>query len=200
MKRGQILLLAMAVTAGCAHGGANTKGGPASADPLVSATPQELLAEGKRQREAGDLVRAEQYLSSALKRSNGDRETFDALIGVCLAGSRYQTALAHTQAQLVRQPQDPRLHYLAATLFFAIGDLDRARDELERLIQEADTGRKAQSHYLLALTYLEPGDPGTSRGDDTSAARTHLRRYLELAPTGKDAADATYKLRRLGSK
>lgn len=178
-------LMFVMLSAGCGHGASGRAALPP--DPLNAVSADDLYRAGLRHRDEGDLVRAEQYLTSAIARGYPGHEARNAVIGVCLSGSRYHAALDHARGHLLRHPEDRPLRRLVAALAYATGDLDAARKELDRIL--GDAPGDAEARYLIASVCEEDGDGDT--------ARIHLRRYLDLAPAGRHAEDAKAKLQRI---
>ena len=100
------------------------------------------------------------------------------LLEVCVASSRYQSALVYAQNYLADHPDDWSLRFLSATLEQALGNLDAARSELDRVIAEQPT--HAPAYYALAMLLSEGfGEP--------EAAIERYEQYLRLAPNGEHA-------------
>jgi tetratricopeptide (TPR) repeat protein len=135
---------------------------------------------------AGQLVRAEQYLSLALGRGYQEEETLRALLGVCLASSRLRAALNYAESRLVRHPDDWSLRYLVASIYLAMGEHWRAREELERVL--AYRAEFEPAHYLLATVMRD------SFADPRATGR-HFSAYLRIAPRGEHADEAAAWLR-----
>lgn len=170
-----------AVLLACACGGSMSNSAAKAPDPLAGVPAEQLYDDGIRYKQAGDLIRAEQYLAAAVDRGYPEKQALEALLEVCVAGSRYQAGLAHAERYLARHPEDWALRYFAASLHIAIGDAGTARIELERVI--GDRPQLAEAHFDIAVLYRdELGDP--------TAAESAFRRYLELAPDGDKAVAA----------
>lgn len=132
----------------------------------------------------GDYIRAEQYLVAAMERGHPSHEVVPVLLDACVRGRRYQSALDHAAAQLRRTPEDWRLRYVVATLHESLGEREKARLELERIL--VGDPSFANAHYSLALLLSSAGDH--------QGGRAHLSRYLELDPDGIYAAEARARL------
>jgi Tfp pilus assembly protein PilF len=76
---------------------------------------------------------------------------------------------------------------VVATIYEALGELGRARVELERVVEAQPL--EPLTHYRLAMLYQRLRSPGLAR------AMHHLEIYLELAPDGVHAAEAKDALR-----
>jgi tetratricopeptide (TPR) repeat protein len=155
-------------------------------DPLESVSARDLYVTGVELARSGDLVRAEHYLSTALRRGHSGDEVFPALIRVCLDASMYSAALHHARSYLGHRGQDWRLRFLVASLDIAVGDYDRARNELEQVVALAPDRPEPQ----FALGQLL-----ATRLSDPAGAMPHLRRYLKVRSTGVHAAEAEGLLR-----
>jgi len=163
--------------------------GPGPADPVADAHPEALFQHALALAQAGDLVRAEQYLAASIDRGYPEDRAMPVLIRVCVAASRLRIALGYAEPYLERHPDAWSLRYVVATIHLGMGDGVRARHELERVVQAAP--EEPDPHFLLALVLRdEAGDP--------AGAEQHLRRYLELAPEGHHAAEARDALSRAG--
>jgi predicted Zn-dependent protease len=172
--------LALCLLIGCAHATAPAPAG----DPLAAISANDLFARGERYREAGDFVRAEQYVAAALERGYPEPEATSALIRICVEGSHLAAALRHARAHLVRHPDDWAMRYLVASLLHALDDDLAARSELERVV--AQKPAEAKPRFLLAVVLDHLGQ--------APAAEAELRRYLALAPSGEHAFEASARL------
>jgi tetratricopeptide (TPR) repeat protein len=153
-----------------------------------SAAPA-LLQKGEAAASVGDLTRAEQYLVAASKAGGDERLIVRRLLAVCVADERYPVALDYAHQYLYRHPDDDRIRFAAATMHAATGELDRARDLLEKVLQAKP--RWAEAHYALA-SVLRDG------GDTSDRADRHDLEYLKLSPRGEQAETARARLRRVG--
>jgi tetratricopeptide (TPR) repeat protein len=143
--------------------------------------PELLFQRGKALVAIGDLVRAEQYLTAAIERGADEAKVTPVLMRVCLEGKRYRAAIDYGEAYLRKHPKDSRLRYLLGTLYYAIGDTARAREQLSQVTQEMPD--HADAHYALAVV-LYDGE------HDVVAADKHFRAYVQLAPNGPHADEA----------
>ena len=175
--------------AACSHA-TSRPSGPPSGDPLGGIAGTELYQRGMAMAAAGDFVRAEQYLTSAIARGYPEKRALPSLLRVCVASSRLRAALSHAEPFLQRNPDAWSLRYLVASIYLGVGEVDRARTSLERVI--ADAPEQPDAFYLLGLVLRD------EVGDRPGAAR-RFSRYLELAPRGKHAAEVRAALRALGS-
>lgn len=186
MRLISIALFALLGLAAC--GGHSTAKPPRSPDPLKTASADLLLRRGRAFAEAGDTIRAEQYLVAASRRGAKDRDVVPALMDACIKGQRYRTALAHAERFLARRPRDIRLRQLTASLYLATGEVEQAREALEYLVE--DEPDRAQPHYLLAMAHQQL--------DDSDSAARELRVYLDLEPSGPLAREARKWLKASG--
>ena len=158
-------------------------------DPLDLVSPETLFRLGI-ELEAGDSIRAEQYLSAALARGYPEAEVIPAILGVCVRASRFGDALDYAEPYLSRHPEDWPLRALVASIHMGLGHPIDALRHLELVLEIAPD--QPSGHYLLAVLSRDSlSDPET--------ARAHFARYLELAPDGEHASEARLELRRLGA-
>jgi tetratricopeptide (TPR) repeat protein len=178
------LAIALALAAGC--GEAPPKA-PATAagDPLRTVAPEELYRRGIALGEAGDLIRAEQYLAAAIDRGYPAERALPPLLRVCLASSRLRAALSHAEPYLEQHPKAWSLRYLVGSIYLGIGNYEQARESLERVI--ADAPDQPDAYYLLGVVLRD------GVGDRPEAAR-RFERYLELAPDGQHVGEARQAL------
>ena len=147
---------------------------------LSTVTAEDLLFLAVSHARSGDLLRAEQYLSAARQRGHEEATVVYWLVRVCVAASRYQSALGHAANYLRDHPSDWSLRFVVATIHEALGDVDRAQSELERIV--AAEPAMPLPHYRLAMLYR-------SREADQERATLHLEEYLRLTPEGAHAAE-----------
>ena len=153
---------------------------------LATITAEDLLLLGVSQARSGDLLRAEQYLSAARERGRDEVAVVYWLVRVCVAASRYQSALSHARDYLRDHPSDWSLRFVVATIHEALGDVPRAESELERIVRAEPT--MPLPHYRLGMLYRS-GEAEQAR------AKAQLREYLRLTPEGPHAAEARSALR-----
>ena len=147
---------------------------------LSTVTPEDFLLLAVSHARSGDLLRAEQYLSAARQRGHDEGAVVYWLVRVCVAASRYQSALIHAASYLREHPSDWPLRFVVASIHEALGDLDRAQSELERIVGAEPSIPLA--HYRLAMLYRD------REGQDARAI-LHLEEYLALNPEGPHAAE-----------
>ena len=147
---------------------------------LATITSDDLFSLAVSHARSGDLLRAEQYLSAARQRGHDESEVVHWLVRVCIASSRYQSALAHATGYLRDHPSDWSLRLVVASIHEALGDIARAQSELERIV--AAEPRRPLPHYRLAMLYRK-------RDAGQEHAKTHLEEYLALTPDGPHAAE-----------
>jgi Tfp pilus assembly protein PilF len=174
IREARLLAAAAVLVSACAHGG---QASAPPADPLDQIGAAELFERGMSYRRRGDFVRAEQYVSAAVKRGYPKARALPVLIRACVASSRHRTALAWAVPYLEDHPADWRLRYVVATLFLAVGDNRRGRAELERVVATQPDA----SAPIFALAEL------SAAAHDRKAARRHYLAYLELVPDGPRA-------------
>jgi tetratricopeptide (TPR) repeat protein len=152
-------------------------------------TAEALLRKGEASASIGDLTRAEQYLVAALKAGGDERTIVRRLLVVCVADERYPVALEYAHQFLHRHPGDDGIRFAAAAIHAATGELERARELLEKVLKEKP--RWAEAHYALSTVLRDSGDV-------SSQADQHDLEYLKLSPNGEQAETARARLRRLG--
>jgi len=176
------VLAAMLASAGC--GGASP-GGPRagqSPDPLDSVSPEELFRRGVLLGQAGDSVRAEQYIAAAIDRGFSEDRAMPALMHACVRSSRLSAALTYAEPYLLRNPSNWPLRLLVASLHMGLAQHERARQELDRVLRDAPE-EPPEAHYFLGVLLRD-------QLDDLEGARGHFRRYLALAPQGDHRDEA----------
>lgn len=152
----------------------------------AESNPAQLAERGDAYAAAGDMTRAEQYFVAALRSGGEPARLVRRLVAVCVADGRYPVALEYADDYLRRHPSDTEVRYAAATLRVAIGDEQRARDEL-KLVLGAKPGF-GEAHYVLALLDKDKGD--------VMGADAEFRAYLASAPDGEHAEVARANLMR----
>jgi len=176
-----LLLATVAVsTAGC---GASRADRVRETEKTVAReqTPDKLFERGKLFARVGDYTRAAQYLNGALDAGAPPAEVLPVLMKVYIVSGRFRLAIQLGEQQLTKTPEAHSLRFLVGTLYAAIGDNDRARENLERVVR-AQPGH-ADAHYALAVL-LRDGS------HDLVGADEHFRAYLKLEPTGPHAEEA----------
>jgi tetratricopeptide (TPR) repeat protein len=176
---GLLLAPCLAVVSGCHH--ATLHQGSELQAELTTVTAEDLFLLGVSHARSGDLLRAEQYLTAARQRGHDEASAIYWLVRVCVAASRYQSALGHAAQYLRDHPTHWPLRLVVASIYEAIGDLGRAESELEHIVRAAPD--RALPHYRLAMLYR-------TRQDDRGRSKAHLEEYLKLTPRGPHAAEA----------
>lgn len=144
-------------------------------------TPDKLLERGKLFARVGDYTRASQYLTSALDAGAPPEEVLPTLMRVYVVSGRFRLAIQLGEQQLTKNPEEHALRFLVGTLYVAIGQNDKAKEHLERVV--ASQPSHADAHYALAVL-LRDGER------DLVGADLHFREYLKLMPTGPHADEA----------
>ncbi len=176
----QFLTIGLALALGTACTSASQKPSAGPGDPLVQVESAALFDQGKRLAQEGDLVRSEQYLVAAMDKGHPIEEVLPILIEVCIAGSRYDTALHHARPHLLRDPENSSLRYIVATLYHAIGRQPLAVEHLERVILDAPN--EPNAYYTLGKIFWKE--------KEAERATELMQKYVELAPDGSHAPDA----------
>jgi hypothetical protein len=135
---------------------------------------------------AGDGVRAEQYLTLAIRAGAPESHVITPLIQACVGSSRLQSALAHALPYLSRHPDAWRLRQLVAAIELALGRTERALAELARVTR--DHPHAASARYLAAVIARDALA-------DAPAASASFAAYLRERPNGDHAAEARSWLR-----
>lgn len=148
-------------------------------------TPARLQAQGDAFAGVGDMTRAEQYYVAALRQGGDSGLITRKLLAVCVSDGRYPVAMAYADEYLRRHPSDTDVRFAQSTIFAAVGDTDKARDSLERVLVEAPA--MADAHYALASLIRR-------EGDNPLRADQHFREYLRLRPDGTYAEVARASL------
>jgi len=165
---GALTLLWVATLGGCHH--AAFQQGPDLQAELSTVTVEDLLFLAVSYARSGDLLRAEQYFIAARQRGHNEPAVVYWLVRVCVAASRYQSALAHAGSYLRDHPADWSLRLVVATIYEPLMPLP---------------------HYRLAMLYRD-------RRSQQQRARAHLEEYLRLSPQGSHAAEARSVLTEAG--
>lgn len=142
---------------------------------------QEMEARGERAASMRQWTRAEQYFRLALINGGNEARLTARLVEVCVHDQRLRRAISHARRGLRERPEDYRLRFLTGVLLLSVGDVGRAQEALQRVLQQQP--QHARGHYLLAVLYRdELGEP--------QAADRHFTAYLDLQPDGPHAAEA----------
>ena len=152
-------------------------------------TTKELFELGRAYAARGNYLKAEQYMSSALKAGYDHRAAIHTLLEVCLEGGFLRGGIAHANAYLIEHPNDLDVQLSLAALYYGVRDVGHAKVQLRRL-HSIDPNRP-NAHYLSGMIAYESG------ADGVETARLHWERYLELAPTGRRSVELRAKLREL---
>ena len=153
---------------------------------LAAVSSEELFVLGVVHARSGDLLRAEQYLNAARQLGQDESAVVYWLVRVCVAAGRYQSALSHAADYLRAHPSDWSLRFVVASIHEALGDVARARSELERIV--AAQPDRPLPRYRLAMLYR-------TRQGDQERARAQLEAYLRLSPKGPHAPEVIAALR-----
>ena len=178
-------LAAAAVLLGACGGAGGLREGAPPTDPVAEVSPEELFATGMSSAAQGDYLRAEQYLAAAGARGHDETKVIGPLVQVCVAASRLRQALLYAQPYLRRHADDWRLRFVVATVLLALDRVPEARAELERVVTAAPD--VPEPHFVLGSLLRE-------HLRDEPAAKSHLERYLALAPEGGHADEARIAL------
>lgn len=147
--------------------------------------PAKLIEEGRAFAAIGDTTRAEQYFSAAITNGADESAIIPLIVKVCVRDGRYELAIERTSRYTQKHPNDVRVRYLLGTLYGAIGDSGRARNELEFVVNAKPND--PEPHWALAKILHD-------EGKDLVLADGQFREYLRLAPTGAHADEARASL------
>ncbi len=175
-----LLTLSFLLALGC--GGAAHEQTPPTRDPLDTISAEELYRRGVQLGQAGDFIRAEQYIVAAVDRGFPEERAMPALMHACVESSRLSAALEYATPYLQRHPAQWPLRLLVASIHMGLEQPDQARAELERVLRDAPE-EPPEAHYFLGVLLRE-------REGELENAREHFRRYLALAPDGPHRAEA----------
>lgn len=170
---------------GCGGSTAPPGVGGVSTGLVAKVDQAELVQRGRAALRSGDSVRAEHYFALAIANGYEERKLLPQILSACLLANRLRSALNYAQPQLRRQPKDPELRYLVATIHLGLGQVAAARTELQTLLVHHP--EHADAHYLLGVLELE-------RAPEEGEA--HLRQYLALAKSGDKVSEAKEVLER----
>jgi len=176
---GPLFACCLAVLGGCHH--ATLHQGSELQAELTNVTAEDLFLLGVSHARSGDFLRAEQYLNAARQRGHDQGSAIYWLVRVCVAASRYQSALGHAHRYLRDHPTHWSLRLVVASIYEALGDRARAESELEHIVKSEPDW--ALPHFRLAMLYRD-------NGDDRARSNAQLEWYLQLSPTGPHAAEA----------
>lgn len=190
MKPARAAFVALAIALGTAACGSARSGDEVRANVATferDQRPDRLVELGKAFAQVGDLTRAEQYFSAALDAGADSFVVTPMLLKVCIGDGRYRAALEYGEAHLRKHPGDSRTRFVVATVYSAIGEADKAKAHLERVVLERPA--EAEAHFALGVLMRE------SFKDPVEADR-HFRDYLRLQPGGSHAEEAQASLLR----
>jgi tetratricopeptide (TPR) repeat protein len=152
---------------------------PVAVEDLPSSPYSAFLA-GLEAEEAGELGRAEVLLRHAVKLDPHLAAAWTNLGNLRLVAEARGEAKEAYERALALDPEQPEARYNLANLLFGLGKTELALAEYRRVI--ASEPAFADAHYNLGVCLLEL--------DATAQARTHLQRYVDLAPDSEHADHA----------
>ena len=172
-----LVFFVMLALAAC--GGAQTGADEARADPLESIDAEELYRRGMLLARGGDYARAEQYLAASMDRGVEAERVVPALLAVCVEASRLAAALDYAEPYLEANPEQWSLRMLVASIRMGLGHHQQAREELERVLEDAPD--EPQAYYSSASCTGTPSTTRTPRAS-TSAATSRSPPKAATAP------------------
>ncbi|GLH72395.1 hypothetical protein GETHLI_08970 [Geothrix limicola] len=128
---------------------------------------------------------AEPYLLKALERNPKDERVIAALIETSKAKSDQAAEQKYTAMLEAIQGPNPDVIYNKGVEAFNAGNAKAAKAQWLKVLEIAPNYAKA--HYMMAM--VEFGE------NNLKGTKTHLEKYLELDPNGKDAATAKEMLK-----
>lgn len=170
--RHRVLLLSFLLITGCAE-----KVSQAQSPSSPPRQSQHWLEQGRELSRLGQSVRAEQYLLAAWDAGASVDEVAPLLIEVCVKDGRLRSALFYVARVRRMQPSNTAVLQLSATLHSALGQSERAEQDVAALESLEPTQPEALfflGEYLLLHGQCERG-------------RKYLSEYLQRAPQGEDA-------------
>ena len=121
----------------------------------------------------------------ALDISPNDPNALRGIAQTMLALERPQDARAYIESMLQKFPKDPVAHYLGARLARTTGDLDTAKEALERALKLAPG--HASSMLLRAHIHYEEGQLGLAGATPVRLRHAVSRRYRGAKAAGGDS-------------
>jgi Flp pilus assembly protein TadD len=143
--------------------------------------PDKLFTRGKLFASTGDYTRASQYLTAAMDAGADPEQVLPVLMRVYVVSGRFRLTIQTGEQQLTKTPHAHALRFLVGTLYAAVGQSDRAREHLERVVSERP--KHAEAHYALGVLLRD-------EQNDPVGADAQFREYLKLEPQGRHAEEA----------
>ncbi len=193
---------------------------PAALEDLIAAAPGREAAVrvfnlGATASRNDDTDKAVPYLRRAIEIDPTLEQGYSALEGIYLSKKQFKEAVEVAEKHLAANPNSLEAMTVRAEAYRGLGDKAKAA-EAQQAMEAAQSGMTAQdfyrqgvalynannvaeakaafdralakdanhpkSHYMLGLVFINTGD--------NAQAKTHLLRFLELAPEDSDAATA----------
>ncbi len=178
--------LSVATAGGCVSAQRPESRTPPS-DPLARTSYETLQAQGIAYANAGDSVRAQQYLSAALLKGAPESVVIPQLVRVCISGSRLRAALQYAQPYVEKHPDDSGMQYVVGAIHRALGDVKEAQVYLHRALNAEKPMEEAA--YELSLVGKDLGD--------VVMQEKFLSMYVERNPKGRYALRSKHRLQEL---
>lgn len=147
--------------------------------------PARLVEIGKGFASIGDNTRAEEYFAAAIEEGADENEILPLLLRVCVLDGRYRSAIQYAENHLRKSPRDVNTRFVIGSLYSAVGDIDKARDAYERVLDAEPSN--ADAHFAMAVLLRDTGG-------DAVLADHHFREYLRLKPRGMHVEEAQASL------
>ena len=179
-------------------------------DPAIAA-----FNEGAQLANEGKVAEAIAKFEEAVAAKPDMAAAWSALAKVSLRTKSHKRAIEAANKMLEIDPEDATMYAILADAYAATGDKVKAEEARKKAPKDANSlyndaakainaGKDAEAepllkaalevddafaaaHYELGMVYV--------RGGKSADAKKHLNRYLELEPTGKDAATAKEMLK-----
>ncbi|HVS14330.1 MAG TPA: tetratricopeptide repeat protein [Thermoanaerobaculia bacterium] len=197
-------------------------GAEIDAEQVARGAAIEVYNQGVAALQAGNQSTAESLFRSALEKDPELGPAHAALARLYLQGQRHQEAVDAAQRAIELETDPDAMNQVLYNAYTALGQQEQAAAALEKLkaanperasqnlfnqaadaynqgdMAAAKTGLEqviavdpehAKAHYLLGLIYINEGE--------NEKAKSHLEKFLELAPSDPDAATAQEMLKYL---
>ncbi len=147
--------------------------------------PQTNFALAEAAEHVGDWLRAEQYYLRAEALGIPPEKIVQRIVRVLVAAQRYDEALDRCRHRLALAPSDRATRFVEAALYQALDRTMDAERELNLLVRT--DAKDPQAWLALGRLYRDGYN-------DRARARQMFEKYLELAPSGDQAASVRFEL------
>lgn len=157
--------------------------GQAATEP-ASSSAAVLFQRGSMLAAQEQYPAAESALAQALSAGYPGARVLPVLLDVCSKSARPSAGVEYAAPYLQLNPADFQLRYRVALLHLELGEYERARSELSRVLDSAPN--YAPAHYTLALMLRDHFQ------DEAGAAR-HFAAYHRLEAQGQNRPTASQR-------